>query len=614
MHRKIKQIGVLFLAALIISVSTVTVTRADPPGEEQGGEEEPEVPEEPEAPEESEVPEEPEEPEEPEVPGVPEEPETPKETEEEEKEETPAAPSLRKYEIKVPKPDGEEGFYRTIPEVKLTHVSACGTTCYRLKASGKKNISGELKTKGQSVTLGKDHLGEGKNTLTVWMEDEHGKKVKDLTSRYVFSVDTMPPQVELTVPGSFDDWYPGQVTITARAKDDTSKAAFLTLYVSGKQKEKAAGGRAGFTITQASTGGNGCEVTVTAQDRAGNQTSVSRTVYIDASPPKIEIAGAKDFLITGRPVSLTYKVKEENALEDVRAWAEYESVEGKKKVLRISDFKDGKEKKTATQKFTKDGIYRVHVEAKDLAGQTCEKELQVILDQVSPVIRHVEEIKNAQMPSFRWNYTRNEMIRDFTTFTYEIRLDGQFYHRGTCIRTEGHHLLEVSARDAAGNTARAAADFVVDHTAPVICFDQIEDGAAYDQTRTFSVFTEDEADEISEIRMNGDTKELLPEEGAYRYTVDEPGKYTVEVKARDAAGNTSKECISFEILPEETWTQKIQEPIRRLFTGDEEQESEPEGEKPTGGKISILWVAVGLLILLGFLAAGILVFRKKKKK
>ena len=127
-----------------------------------------------------------------------------------------------------------------------------------------------------------------------------------------------------------------------------------------------------------------------------------------------------------------------------------------------------------------DGIYHMKVLAKDISGHVSEEKFQVIIDKTNPVIRYVETLNGQQLKKFKWDYPVNQMIRDFTTYVYEMRVDGKLYHMGEVIDSEGRHRMTVKATDAAGNKAQMTADFVVDHTAPEIIFRNIEGGEAYE--------------------------------------------------------------------------------------------------------------------------------------
>ena len=79
------------------------------------------------------------------------------------------------------------------------------------------------------------------------------------------------------------------------------------------------------------------------------------------------------------------------------------------------------------------------------------------------------------MKKFRWDYQKEDFISDFTTYAYQIQLDGELYPVGQEVETEGRHMLCVQAVDSAGNKAEAEAGFVVDHTPPEILFLDLED-------------------------------------------------------------------------------------------------------------------------------------------
>ena len=115
-------------------------------------------------------------------------------------------------------------------------------------------------------------------------------------------------------------------------------------------------------------------------------------------------------------------------------------------------WEDHGEMKRSVHRLREDGIYRLHIYAKDAAGYEVEQTAQVIVDQENPVIRYVDTLDQAKLKSFEWNYRKEELIQDFTGYDYEVRLDGRLYSMGERCLTEGQHILEVHATARAGNT------------------------------------------------------------------------------------------------------------------------------------------------------------------
>ena len=172
------------------------------------------------------------------------------------------------------------------------------------------------------------------------------------------------------------------------------------------------------------------EVKVTAEDRAGNQGSHVKSVYIDNKAPRVEIKGAEDYLITSEPVFVIYEVYEENTLSECTASAEWQNVQGEQSVLPVPEWENAEGGKRTVQRLSEDGIYRLKVSGVDKAGYKADKNMQVIIDKENPVIGYVDRLEGKYMKSFCWDYPEREFVSDFTTVSSEVRLDGMLYPLG----------------------------------------------------------------------------------------------------------------------------------------------------------------------------------------
>lgn len=534
--------------------------------------------------------------------------EDPDEGEEEEPEEPEEEP-VKKFQLKVIPPDGGNGYYRHKPEVTLTHVSRRGITRYRAAAGDKILAEGSLEKEGEKAILG--DWEEGSNQLTVWMEEDK-EPIEDCAETMEIRVDTWPPKISMSLPNGFDAWYLGDVKLSVQSRDKTSGVETVRCLVDGEKIGASEKEETAFTIQKASAAGQGAVVEVTARDRAGNESRLTERVYIDRTDPKIRISGASDYLISSRPVTLVSKVQEENVLHTAREETIWENEDGEKKTLKAVSWKDSASGKQAERKLTEDGIYQISLAARDQAGREAKEQLQVIIDQKDPVIRLVDQLRGKYMKKFVWDTPAKKWIQDFTTYSYELRLDGRLYSMGEEVTEEGWHVLEVCVEDAAGNTARANAGFMVDHTAPQIQILDVEDGGTYEEQAVFRVKTGKAEDEIKEVRINGEQQKLIPGRESYQYTLDDYGNYEIRVKAEDYAGNSAEEKILIRVAEEKNLLQKVAEPVaRRLGLTKEKEEPEETPAQEEKGSIAPWMIGgFGLAAVAG--GSGWLLWRRKK--
>lgn len=545
--------------------------------------------------------------EEPIEPDNPEEPEKPEEPEE------PEEPVIR-YEMELPEPGGENGYYVEKPEVLIRHVSKRGVTKYIFTDSDGNSAEGVLSEEGSEARIEREQFREGSNNLHVWMEEEDGgKKADDYEFVREFKVDTIAPLIELSAPKGFEAWYQKGTVLTAAGNDGErgSQIQRISCYAGEKLLGNTGQSIQKFSVEQASSGGNGVAVAAEAVDWAGNKSSVSRKLYIDNTPPKINIQGIENYMITSRPLDIRYEITEDNRLKETSVSVKCEGDDGTEKEIQADEWKDTVLGKDSGIRLEEDGIYKMKVRAQDMAGFTKEEGAQVIIDKKNPVIRYVDSLDGKYLKEFQWNYLLQDLIWDFTTYTYEITLDGKPYHMGEKITKEGGHILKVKACDAAGNEALAMASFVIDRTPPEIIYMGVENEGNYEEACTFKIVLKDKEDEIEEIKIAGERQELNSNSKAYQFTVEEKGACSVSVKAHDKAGNNVESKIIFSVREKAGVVEKIINPIKKSIEKNLMQTGKKERHEQKTGNRGI-WIMGAALFILA-LAGGVWYIIRKRK-
>lgn len=535
------------------------------------------------------------------------------EGEEDDEEPEEPKPEIKSFLTEFSKADGKEGIYVTKPEVWIRHVSERGVTRYQLVKETKILTQGILEQEGQEAMIAGESFGEGEHKLEVWMEDEEGQTVKEFALQETFLVDTQAPEIRMEVPGGFDAWHKECAILNVDASDGVSGVRKLICYANGQCMGEAKGNKGKFEIKGTSFSGKGVEVQVTAEDRAGNQSSRVKSVYIDNKAPRAKINGVEDYMITSEPLSVVYEVQEENILSECSAFAEWQNVQGKQSVLPVPEWENIKDGKRTVQRLTEDGIYQLKVSAVDKAGYQAEQNMQVIIDKENPVIQYVDRLDGKYMKSFCWDYPEREMVLDFTTFTSEVRLDGMLYPLGKRVREEGNHVLEVNAKDAAGNQALARAEFVIDHTPPEIIFKHVEEGKEYEEKQTFKVELGDPKDTIEGVQINGEKQKIHAGSKAFQSTVQEYQDYEIKVNAVDKAGNKSEKSLMFTVVPEKTFFQKIADPVVKTLSKKEDVKKHESAERSDTEEGRTKSMATVVLAIVAASAVGTGCYRLRRK-
>lgn len=409
--------------------------------------------------------------------------------------------------------------------------------------------------------------------ITAGAKDKAGHKSRSVVSRKIM-VDSVKPQIEISAPNGEGEYSSENVNVRIKVSDISLSSGIkkILCYVNGKKKteknyEEETEKETEFSIELERTG----EIVVETWDYAGNVSRKKRLVQIDKKLPEVQISGVEHRAITAKEVMIVVSAEDETMLTDMKATVTWTNTLGKESTEQISGkrMKDGQA--DVKYRCREDGTYRIHVEAVDAAGNRKERQREFVIDKTNPVIRHIEAYQGKYIPYFQWNYKMEETIWDFTSYTYMAKLDNQIYNPGLPYRKEGKHIFEITVSDAAGNKSEAKAEFIIDHTSPVILFYGAKDKEtySYEDEKTVSFMTKEAGDCIEYVYVNGIRRELQEQNGKYFVRFQRPGSHTIQVTAADAAGNRATTVLRFTMEEEKNALEKaVQKVIRK--TGPEE--------------------------------------------
>ncbi|MFL5351103.1 adventurous gliding motility protein AgmC [Archangium sp.] len=382
-------------------------------------------------------------------------------------------------------------------------------------------------------------LAEKSHTLEVRARDAAGNV--DLTpATYTWTVDLTPPDTVI-VSG------PPSVTNSTSATFDFDVA----VAEAGVTYECRLDGAATFTSCtdpQTFTGltdGNHT-LQVRAVDSAGNVdlTPASYSWRVDTTAPDTVIASKPPSISNSASATFDFDV----AVPEVGTVTYECRLDGAATFTPCSD----------PQTFTglAEGSHTLEVRAIDAAGNvdSTPASYSWTVDTKAP------ETSFASMPPLVTSATSAtfDFDSDETGVTYECRLDGTAAGPfGPCTDPEtftglgdGSHKLEVRARDVAGNVDATPASYTwtVDTKAPETSFASTPPLASGSTSATFD-FDSDETGVTYECRLDGTTAGPFgPCTDPETFTGLGDGSHTLEVRARDAAGNVDATPASY------TWT------------------------------------------------------------
>ena len=158
------------------------------------------------------------------------------------------------------------------------------------------NITHTAITNGYSVTYTPPAaLSDGSHTVTINCKDHDGNAATEKSTTY--TVDTVPPTLNVTSPADGLITAASSVTVAGTTNDVTSSPVVITISLNGTDQGTVAVGTGG-TFSKVVTLKEGSNtIIVKAKDAAGKESSVTRTVTLDTSVPKIKAA-----TITPNPV------------------------------------------------------------------------------------------------------------------------------------------------------------------------------------------------------------------------------------------------------------------------------------------------------------------------
>ena len=158
------------------------------------------------------------------------------------------------------------------------------------------NITHTAITNGYSVTYTPSAaLSDGSHTVTINCKDHDGNAAAEKSTTY--TVDTVPPTLNVTSPADGLITAASSVTVAGTTNDATSSPVTITISLNGTDQGTVPVGTGG-TFSKVVTLKEGSNtIIVKAKDAAGKESSVTRTVTLDTSVPKITAA-----TITPNPV------------------------------------------------------------------------------------------------------------------------------------------------------------------------------------------------------------------------------------------------------------------------------------------------------------------------
>lgn len=127
-------------------------------------------------------------------------------------------------------------------------------------------------------------LAQGSHTITVDIKDNDGNQAS--TSSLTFTVDTVPPVLNITAPTNNLITNKSSVTVSGTVSDATSSPVSVAIKLNGVDQGAVTVTSGSFSKALTLAEGSNT-ILVTATDSAGLTTSIARTVVLDTGAPNI---------------------------------------------------------------------------------------------------------------------------------------------------------------------------------------------------------------------------------------------------------------------------------------------------------------------------------------
>lgn len=520
---------------------------------------------------------------------------------------TPEEPAVAGYEISSMEADGKNGFYRSIPEIIIQSKDEYYHVKYCVTEGEAKVAEGEV-GKLEQIQIDKSVFKDGNYRLAVWLENSAGEEVLDYRQEKEYRIDTVKPYIQVSAPSGFETWYKEPVSIESVVSDAQSGMEEVRCYVNGKLEKKGEESLS-CTIRQESAGGKGADIRIEAVDLAGNRAVKEERLFLDLTDPVVTVEGFTDFEICAVSRQAVLRIQENNLLSNKTVRIVREQENGSSTEMQLGEWKMEGDTAVLTQTLEEDGIYKIEIAGEDRAGRTDARKMQVIIDKSNPVIDFLEQMGGKVLKEFAWDYDAEEIIKDFTSYDYEVKMDGRNYLTGEKITREGAHTLRVWARDAAGNESEKTASFLIDRTTPEIIIEGAQEEELYNENVELKIQLKDKADWVEQILINGEEQKLSMEAQIYRFACEKEGMYKIQVTARDIAGNEAVQKLHFQIEKPKGIIEKVMTPLKTVWKSSVSGANVEKQNKK-------FWICTSIIIfvLAGGAAGGIGLYRYRKNR
>lgn len=471
-----------------------------------------------------------------------------------------------------------EGWYNNNPTININSIMPIGNQApIKIYYKIWNKTAGESEENVNENIFNGDNLpvinNDGEYELRVWTVDEAGNRCSsDQDIVREFKMDRTAPAISLNFDNNNaqnEKYYNTSRTATVTVDELNFNASKVSLRVIDENNNVVSVSRENNWIQEGNskysttipfdTDGN-YKIEAVCSDKADNQSNNISSEYfvIDKTMPELNINDVVNLSANNSDIKPVITFSDTNM--DANN-VEYNLIGLQSGNVAKGSINNGQS--IALDTISEDDNYTLVAKATDKAGNSVNKQVAFSVNKNGSTFELLNsDIKDNYVtesfkPEIKVNNIDQVSIISLTlngekvNYTYEdgiVKFDNE-------INEDGKYTINMDVRDAAGNeNSMEPIEFIMDTTKPVVLIDGVEDGEIYTGNLDITISKDNAEDEFEYIELNGkDVKDTVAKnsDGSITINISDYDKYTLNVAAKDKAGNETIENVKFEITNSE---------------------------------------------------------------
>jgi len=282
-------------------------------------------------------------------------------------------------------------------------------------------------------------------------------------------------------------------------------------------------------------------INITIYDLANNFEKSLVKIFVDLTPPSIDIVNPNKTLVYTNKSILLEWVASDNFVNGIQKYVVY---------LNQTEYFNTSNQNNVLVNFTQPGFYNVRVYAFDKAGNSAFDEINIIVDFEAPSLVILQPLNNSYTNNatveIEWNVSDANYEKVLVTLpngtTIEIIDDNEIEAN----IVEGDNVFILRAYDKAGNKNETIVRIILDIKVPQLNILEPKNGTIYNTLNITIMWDSSDNCGIAEEKVFINTTEVSLGSGT-NYMLTSDGKYNLTILVIDLAGNVNVSKVFFEV-------------------------------------------------------------------